>query len=461
MQELEGNIIFDLLFVKSKEATAIARYILESSKIFVVAMFVLSAIWEFFTNCNYKGLLIRTIFCLIIFSSYESFLNNSLKFSFSISEKIVAENSKNNPIINSFIKQNKSGESSWNKLKNIFNVPWEDSVSVILMLLVYLAFLAIKIIYSVTYSLLLIFIPIQAVFYIFPPTSGTIKGVFRTYLTLLSTPLVASVILIVLGEGVEKIQIKNIFSNPSTLQGLAQLLLSAILILYVPTFASALFDGKGVAAVSNKVAQRLASFLGPYGVVTIVSWASKLPTKVIKGTSNKLFKNKFMKKLFSNKNKLNKSKNSRSKNAKSGVGKKSIGKAQSTVKRSNHIKNEKIGQANQSKTSLDSGAKVRPSANSNLNKTQTKRPKNDRPTKSKTPAGRPKSGLHKKQEHSEQFKRRKFYRKMLKRNLAEVESIPEVTTTTRKKKAAKKIIKKVRRTNDQILRKNARQIQRK
>ena len=465
---LQGNVLYGLLFVESQEIKKIAEYVLESSKMFVTAVFVFSVMWEFFTHCNYKDLLLRTVLCLVIFTGYESFINNSLKISFTISEKIVTENNKNNPIIKGFKKS--SGKSFWDKLLGIVHVPWNDVASVIIWLLVYLAFMFIKIIYSVTYSLLYIFIPIQALFFIFSPTSGTLKGVFRTYLTLLATPLVTAVILTVLGDGIDKININSEFSLDDTLQGLVQLLLSAILILYAPTFASSLFDGRGVGAVSNKVAQRIASFIGPFGVETIVRWAARVPTRLIRGSYRKgknLFKNNIIKKLFPNKKDKAKTKSPQKKSGQKPTGKRNTKKINGA---NNQPKNnmpdfKNLKQINKEndrrKPAPSSQSKQSPIKNS---KSMDKKAKNSvellEMTKKDLASKRP----HSKNNKENLARKRHFTRKMLsQKSLLEVTSIADIPVKPqrkRKKKVSKKISKKVlkkpRRTNAQIPRKTTR-----
>ena len=101
---LKENILYDLLFFDKPKVKEVAEQIRHIAMLFVGVIFVLSALWEFFTENRYKELIIRTILCLIICSTYEKFLTESIKVSFSVSNKILQKYSKNNPLIKGFAK---------------------------------------------------------------------------------------------------------------------------------------------------------------------------------------------------------------------------------------------------------------------------------------------------------------------------------------------------------------------
>ena len=281
---LKGNIFYDLLFFNSPKIHDVAKQIIEISKLFVGVVFVASAIWEFFTENRYRELILRTLLCLIIFSTYEKFLAESIKASFVVSEKILIKNNKDNYLLNSFkrakkvikkdttktIKKKPQISDMWNILLVMNKVPVSDVVSVVIWILVYIIFVFLKILYTTTFYLLYVFISLQALFFIFSPTSATLKGALRTYLSLLITPLVITVILIILDNSMDQYTTgENTFSE--SLKGLIQLLISGILLCFAPNFAASLLDGRGNIMVAGKIVQVVSAAIMTMGLRGIVS----------------------------------------------------------------------------------------------------------------------------------------------------------------------------------------------
>ena len=160
---------------------------------------------EFFTNCNYKDLILRTILCLILFSCYQSFLNKSIEHSFVFSNNLYKMSAaEDSSLVKAFKKWKKNEghiskndnymDSFWDFLKKNILVPVGDFVSVLMWFFIYSFFMILKITYSVTFYLLYIFLPIQALLSIFGPTSSSLRGALTSYFTLMLTPVVTVVI---------------------------------------------------------------------------------------------------------------------------------------------------------------------------------------------------------------------------------------------------------------------------
>ena len=149
-------------------------------------------------------------------------------------------------------------DSFWDFLKKNVLVPMGDFVSVLIWFFIYLFFMILKITYSVTFYLLYIFLPIQALLSIFGPTSSSLKGALSSYFTLMLTPVVTVVILIILGEGASTVASIKDFEFVESFKGLVQFLIAIVLLLFASSFASSLLDSTGVAQVSNRVNQKAA-----------------------------------------------------------------------------------------------------------------------------------------------------------------------------------------------------------
>ncbi|MCY4644381.1 MAG: hypothetical protein OXB88_07160 [Bacteriovoracales bacterium] len=274
---LKDNLFYGLLFSHSPELAAVSGQMMRLSQLFIGVIFVLGALWEFFTGNRYRELILRTLLCLLVLACYERFLLESIKISFTVSENILKKNSKNNYFVKGFknaretakkelvlrekkMAEKKKGELSWwNRLLIMSKVEWSDKIATAIWLLVYMIFFILKIIYTTTFYLLYVFLSVQAVCFIFPPTSGSLQGALKTYISLILAPLVIAVILIVLDNTINARPSSSDYTFSETIRGLVQLLVGGILLLFAPSFAGALLDGRGSAMVGNKVVQVLAA----------------------------------------------------------------------------------------------------------------------------------------------------------------------------------------------------------
>ena len=306
MINLSGNFFYHMLFFEGPEAINIARYILQYSKLFVVAIFTLSAIWEFFTQNNYKGVIVRTLFCLIIFASYEKFLIESVKTSFIVSEKILKTVSKDNSIITSYNKaQRIAKEKAWGKKlgkgltpKNIsffdvigvmVKVAWHDIIAVFIWILIAVIFILLKTMYSTSFYLLYVFLPIQALLSIFSPLAISLKGALRTYLSLVATPLVVAVIIAIMDNNIEYVtDTTSQYTFSDNIEGLVRLLIIGIVLFFAPSLAASILDGRGNVMVGSRVTQVVSGTLSDMGLRSIIGWGVGAPKGIIKNSVGKL-----------------------------------------------------------------------------------------------------------------------------------------------------------------------------
>ena len=296
---LNDNFFYDLLFFNSPEMTSVSRQICQYSKLFVGVAFVAGAMWEFFSKNQYKELLMRTVLSLIILASYEGFLIKSVETSFVVADRILKKNSKNNYLTQGYLKarQKLRKETSkrehekvrardgkvglWDKFLVMAKVDFNDLVATIIWLLIYIAFFILKLLYTTMFYLLYVFLSLQALAFIFPVTANSLQGSLRTYLSLIITPLVATIILIILGNNAEYVSNTGKYTVSETLRGLIQLLLSGILLLFSPVFASTLLDGRGSVMAASKVTHVITSTIMDMGMRAIAQWFKKIPQKTL------------------------------------------------------------------------------------------------------------------------------------------------------------------------------------
>ena len=293
---LKGNIFFELLFFGNPQIQQVAQYLVQTSKFFVGVFFVLSAIWEFFRENQYQELIFRTVFCLIVFSTYEVFLLQSIQTSFRVSQSILVMGSKDNYLVKSLEKagylakkergkQKKKTDSKnkiglWEKLSHMSKALMDDGLSTLVWVATYMAFTLLGMIYTILFSLFYIFLPLQALFAIFAPLKASLAGAFRTYMTLVTTPMMMAVILIVLGGHLDQMANFSDYTFSQNLKGLIQLFLSGLLLLFSIPFAAAFFDGRGIGMASSKLAQVSVGALMTMGLGSVMNAILKTPKKL-------------------------------------------------------------------------------------------------------------------------------------------------------------------------------------
>ena len=309
---IKNNIFYDLLLFESPEVNSVSGQVVSLTKLFVGVFFVLGALWEFFSSNRYFDLVLRTLLCLILFASYESFLNESIKISFTTAEKILKQSSRNNPFVIGFKearltakkkirereleqwkKRKNRGEARWwDKLLIMAKVYWNNTLTVIIWLLIYCVFLMLKILYTTTFYLLYVFVPIQALLCIFPPTQSSLKGAFDTYCTLVLVPFVITVLIIIFGNSMDYVTDISQYTISDSLRGLMQLLMSGILLLFAPIFTQSIINGQSTISTGAKVTKRAASAIST--VSTFFLKMTKRAFKYAKARFKKIrsFKNK-------------------------------------------------------------------------------------------------------------------------------------------------------------------------
>lgn len=263
--KLSGNTFYELLFMDSPGIVVVATNIANVSKLYVGVFFLIGVIYEFFKGNRYSDLVIRTIFASFLFAVFNPFLIKSVETSFIYSEQIFRSSAKDNRLLIGMkqagalaereIKKigngNKGKITLWQKLSIMAKVIVNDPISIVIWILIYIAFLFLKIVYSIMFYLLYVFLPVQALFFIPAPTSAGLQGAFRTYLTLVTTPLVLTVILILVGGSANFIGTGHTLTE--NLEGLVQLLVSSILLLMAPFFASTLFGSNGFQSAATRI----------------------------------------------------------------------------------------------------------------------------------------------------------------------------------------------------------------
>ena len=292
---LKGSVFYDLLLFDIPGIGILAKDIVQSGKTFLGAVFMVGAIWEFFTTGRYTELVLRTVLCLLVFASHEPFLKKSIGASFALSEQFLKKNSPQNRLIVGLKKateitkkeikekarrHGKDRPAWWDRLLVMAKVAWSDAITVVIWLLVYCVFLMLKILYTTMFHLLYVFLPVQALLCLFPPTQSSLQGAFRTYLRLVMTPPVIAVILVIFDGSMDYVTDIANYTVSENLRGLVQLLMSGILLLLSPVFASAILDGRGTTAVGSKVAHIAALGAMTAGFGAVFKWTTrKLPKR--------------------------------------------------------------------------------------------------------------------------------------------------------------------------------------
>ena len=278
---MRSNIMADLLFIENTSVASVARYINATCFKFVIAFLILGVIIELFSDCDFRGLIKRTFLALFVFATFEMFLVQGVNISFEFSSKIIKKFSPNNALVvgwqKSLITARKMKAMDkirdrkitfWDRMVVLAKTVYTDSLSFLTWVFTYVAFILLQNIYSLLYNLLYAFMGLAALLSILKWTAKSLVGAFNTYLVLLITPVVAAIIIILMGENVE-FAVTSEGTIVTNIQALIQLCITAIVLLLSPVMASALLFGTGLHEVGNQIARMAAmsQFIGLQSVL--------------------------------------------------------------------------------------------------------------------------------------------------------------------------------------------------
>ena len=279
---MSENILKNLLFLPNPGIANLAIHFQGLGMKFLSVFFLLGIILEFFTSWDFKSVLARTFAAALIISVFPAFITRGVETSFIISNTLIKRFSPNNPLVNGFknsyqtvkklkdIKKAAASFKLWKALGIFAKTITTDTLATIAWLFIFLCFLLLKQLYSITYNLLFVFVGLSALLSILNISKNSLRGSIITLFWLYLTPLVVAVLLIIMGQSGE-FTLNSDGSLANHFHGLLQLLVTAIFILLSPLFATALIAGTGLSSVGDSISKMgaMSAFLGAQKLLTL------------------------------------------------------------------------------------------------------------------------------------------------------------------------------------------------
>lgn len=261
----------DRMIVDYKSLGSVAKILANSQSEIILVLFTIAILFEFFGEWNFSKVIKRIVICFIVLIIFDPLLKSSINLSFGISNTLIDKCKFTDFCTHylAFSKSNKADTTLLNEtvylIKN-FSSFWLHSL---VSLIFKIAFIFTIQIYSLVFALITITYPLICSLGILPlPGERAFEGIFQTILWLFVSPIILSVIIVLLAS------VTDVGIGPKGevgLEGLLHLMIISLFSLGSLFLSWGLCKGEGVASFGSKVAQMGTTVLAMTGVGGISS----------------------------------------------------------------------------------------------------------------------------------------------------------------------------------------------
>lgn len=276
----------DLLITGDIELSSLSKDLAKTGMVVFPSCLILAATWENLTTNDFFSLFKAAVFAFFLSVYGVGIMQSGVEVSFEMSDKLIQNYAKNSVFLSLFSKDTEKGKLAlrekaklsdkdfdnhvpkktsatseasisvpsltWDKLMDSTGQAFSSVYAEILFLLAFFSLWLVGLIYTVVYSLLIVFIPFIASISLFPPLRGAISGLVTSILWCILTPIICTGVLCIL-EQATKISSNNGIPVLTSLEMMLQFLGLTLMILYVPMLSTAIISGKGVSSVGDSL----------------------------------------------------------------------------------------------------------------------------------------------------------------------------------------------------------------
>jgi hypothetical protein len=261
----------DRLIVDYSSLNSVSKILSNSQNEVLLVFFTIAILFEFFGEWNFFKVVKRIVVCFIVLVIFDPLLKGAINLSFEISNSLI-DKCKYTEFCTHYLtvaKSNKMNVTLWSEtvylIKN-FSSFWIHSL---VSLIFKIAFIFTIQIYSLVYALITMTYPLICSLGILPmPGDRAFEGIFQTILWLFVSPIILSVIIVLLAS------VTDVGIGPKGevgLEGLLHLMVISLFSLGSLFLSWILCKGEGVASFGAKVAQMGTTVLAMAGVGGISS----------------------------------------------------------------------------------------------------------------------------------------------------------------------------------------------
>jgi len=261
----------DRLIIDYSSLNSVAKILANSQSEILLVFFTMAILFEFFGEWDFFKVIKRIVVCFIVLIVFDPLLKNSINLSFEISNSLI-DKCKYTEFCTHYLavaKSSKASSTLWSEtvyLIQNFSSFWLHSL---VSLIFKIAFIFTIQIYSLVFALLKITYPLICSLGILPmPGERAFEGVFQTILWLFVSPIILSVIIVLLAS-VTDVGIGA--KGEVGLEGLLHLMVISLFSLGSLFLSWIICKGEGVASFGAKVAQMGTTILAMTGVGGISS----------------------------------------------------------------------------------------------------------------------------------------------------------------------------------------------
>ena len=267
---MQNNIIRDLLFKPNSEMMTMAKYIHEISLKFLPGVFIINLVVEYFRGWRFLEVVKQTFISLIAMYSFLEIHQTGVRLALEGSSHMMNKYSRNNHFVQKWsessrtFKSNAQKSNLWEIFKYKVKTVTSDILAFGLWSLCLFFFLLLKQLYSFVYHFTYALAPLCAVLSIFPLTRNSFYGTLKSSLWCMLMPFMVAMMICIVGNGIEFKSCRDEYLV-SNLEGLIQLTVSIVLILWTTVITQKIIDGTGLSAVASNLGQMasMAAILKP------------------------------------------------------------------------------------------------------------------------------------------------------------------------------------------------------
>jgi hypothetical protein len=287
----EQEVFNSLFYYDLKGAEKLFTIFKSFADSFLLPVFIISLVIEFFGGMDFKGVVLRLFTALILISFFKPVHFGAKKLGFEVSKSITKHFGGVNKILSGWsrarrnrdLRKSKKEIGIWEYYKTtVMRFP-TDAILTLLWAFNLISLFVVKLLYSLVFHFTYAFIPVIALISIIPPFKGAIIGPIRALVWVFLVPVLASSLIAIAGDVISPANFKDGYVAYD-FKTYLQLFSFSFLLLTVCAMARKLVSGDGfqeiAAANSKTLGLGLTALAFKWGgirnpAVKVAGWAAK------------------------------------------------------------------------------------------------------------------------------------------------------------------------------------------
>jgi hypothetical protein len=213
----EQEVFNSLFYYDLKGAEKLFTIFKSFADSFLLPVFIISLIIEFFGDMDFKGVVVRLFVALILINFFKPVHFGAKNLGFEVSKSITTHFGGVNKILSGWsranrnrkLRRSKSEIGIWEYYKTTVQRFPTDAILTLLWAFNLISLFVIKLLYSLVFHFTYAFIPVTALIAIFPPFKNAVLGPIKALVWVFLVPVLASSLIAIAGDVISPANFKN------------------------------------------------------------------------------------------------------------------------------------------------------------------------------------------------------------------------------------------------------------